>query len=408
MSLGSVDQLPSGSAPYQSDHTMAFQLQLLPLGTDSPSFPENVLVFASGANRVHEIEGFMRVGIPVGVSAQHLNEEAIHALFQIDQPVMVDSGAFSEVRTTARGLEVARPISPSEWRRRLDIYLRLATHLGPKGLFVVPDRVGDQQETLRRLATYRSDLVALVQLGSRLLLPLQVGPLSHAALYSRAVDVASVPMVPAMPMRKAATPVAALVSFLETVQPEHIHLLGAGIENRRVRKIVTFLLACDPALHISMDSNRLRAVIGKDRVLTRKEVQLRRRPIEELYGAVDSEALTRNGRVLDYTDLIASPSLWAGARDLLEIAKDAALSPKDSEAFLRGPDRFLQRPVFPGDGESAALTWIEHPVVSCGLDHAWERFVTRSVQRCIRSVAIAETFAHSTIAHQAGSKHSSN
>lgn len=372
---------------------MPSQLPLFPLKSPqspNPPLPKNILVFASGSNRVEEIEGFTRIGIPVGVSAQHLNEDAIRALFKIDGYVMVDSGAFSEVRVTSRGLEVVAPISHIEWRRRLDLYRRLAIRLGSKALFVVPDRVGDQQETLRRLATYRSDLLALAELGAWLLLPLQVGALSHAAFYSRAAEVASVRMIPAMPMRKAATSVTGLVSFLESVQSDRIHLLGAGIETRRARKIVKFLLTRYPALSVSMDSNRLRAVIGKGRPLTRREVQLRDQEIEGLYGSVASEALSKFGRSLDYTDLIAFPSSWADTLDLLAIAQSVSLTPDETEAFLREPDRFLQRPIVPDEDESTGLVWIEHPVVSDGLDRAWERFVSKSIRSCVRTVAIAD------------------
>ncbi len=44
--------------------------------------PDGVVVFASGASREPEIRGFARVGIPVGVSVNHLNEDAIAALIE--------------------------------------------------------------------------------------------------------------------------------------------------------------------------------------------------------------------------------------------------------------------------------------------------------------------------------------
>ncbi|MDA4133287.1 MAG: hypothetical protein OK454_09225, partial [Thaumarchaeota archaeon] len=49
--------------------------------------PEGVLVFASGANQEPEIRGFARLGIPVGVSVNHLNPAAIAALIEINHPV---------------------------------------------------------------------------------------------------------------------------------------------------------------------------------------------------------------------------------------------------------------------------------------------------------------------------------
>jgi hypothetical protein len=63
--------------------------------------PDGVVVFASGASREPEIRGFARVGIPVGVSVNHLNEDAIAALIESKQPVMIDSGASCEIAFTA-------------------------------------------------------------------------------------------------------------------------------------------------------------------------------------------------------------------------------------------------------------------------------------------------------------------
>lgn len=70
------------------------------------------------------------------------------------------------------------------------------------------------------------------------LLPLQVGPKSHAEFYEAAMLVAGVPLTPAMPMRKAATSIADVVKFIEHVRPPHIHLLGIGVDNRKAPKLL--------------------------------------------------------------------------------------------------------------------------------------------------------------------------
>jgi len=163
---------------------------------------------------------------------------------------------------------------------------------------------------------------------------------------------------------------------------------------------VKFLTLHFPDLCISMDSNRLRAVTGKKRALTRREVQLREQDVKDLYGAVDTEALSRNGRTLDYTDLVSSPSLWADRRDLLDIAESAGMKADEIEQFMQEPDSFLQQPVSLSVDELTNAAWIEHPIVSFALDRAWERFVERSIRSCGRTVAIVEIFDGSRIAHQ--------
>jgi hypothetical protein len=358
--------------------------------------PENVQVFASGANRVEEIEGFASLGIPVGVSIQHLGEAAMQLLIALQRPVMVDSGAFSEVRASPGELRVVAPITDGEWSRRLLQYRRLASSLGSKALMVVPDRVGSQRETLSRISRYGHELLALAECGSQLLLPLQVGELTHVQFFERASELARVQMIPAMPMRKAATSIAELLNFVEQVNPTQLHMLGAGIDNRRAAKIARFLLIRFPSLRITMDSNRLRAVIGKTRPLTLCEEQLRAEEISNFYGSIESTVLDKKGLSLDYTDLIAFPSLWARTGDLIQTGSHAGLGPHDVASFLADPDAFLQSQVS-GNYE---MTWIEHPFMAVALDAAWERFVSQTVRSSIRTVAIAEVFSNSRIAGQ--------
>jgi hypothetical protein len=375
-------------------------VRLLDFPIQPAPLPNRVQFFASGANRVEEIEGFAGLGIPVGVSIQHVSEAGIDMLIGLQHPVMVDSGAFSEVRTCPEGLKVVAPITESEWQRRLLQYRRLAEALGEKVLLVVPDRVGSQSVTLERIRRYRDDLLGVADCGARLLLPLQIGKLSHQEFYRSASEIAGVSMIPAMPMRKATTTTSDLLSFVEQVDPPHIHMLGAGIGNRRAAEILRYLLARFPSLHISMDSNRIRAVTGKKRPLTVCEERLRSEEVSGLYGSVESSVLAKNGCGLDYTDLIASPSMWASERDLAEIADHAGLNLDDLVSFLADPDEFLQSPASGYED----LAWIEHPIVAKALDATWCRFVARTIRQTVRTVAITEVFANSRISGQCRSK----
>jgi len=193
---------------------------LFDLSSFRSRLPENVSVFASGSNRVAEIRGFSRLGIPVGVSVNHLTETATLTIIHLHQPIFVDSGAFSEVSFERGELHVVAPISDTEWQKRLAIYLRLAESLREKALMVAPDQVGNQQETLKRLLRYRVELAKIASTGAILLLPLQVGELSHADLFREAVRVAGVPLTPAAPMKKAPTSNTALDQF-SARRPSH-------------------------------------------------------------------------------------------------------------------------------------------------------------------------------------------
>ncbi len=297
--------------------------------------PNHVLVFASGTNQETEIVGFGRLGIPLGVSVQRLSRSAREAVIRAGVPVMVDSGAFSEVTFSVQECRTVAPISDAEWRRRLEIYIELAAALGPSAYVIAPDKVGDQQETLLRLSRYRRELAVIASAGATVLLPLAVGARSHEDFLLEAEEASGIALVPAMPMRKAATSTAALLSYVEHNRPRHIHLLGMGIGNRRAQKILDAIRYLSPCTAVSMDSNQLRAVVGRRRPLTRLETELRTAQTECLFGAVDSPVLRINDENLDYTDLIAFPSLWASPEQLDAIAMHAALSLSEAKSVAR-------------------------------------------------------------------------
>jgi len=110
-----------------------------------------------------------------------------------------------------------------------------------------PDCVGDQDETLKRLALYRPELQQLAELGAQVIIPLQVGARIHEEFYAEATAVAGVPLVPAFTMKKAATSEEDAARFLRRVKPARIHLLGMGRENFRAPRIVAMIHACSPS-----------------------------------------------------------------------------------------------------------------------------------------------------------------
>ena len=355
--------------------------------------PRHVTAFASGANQHTEMRGFARLGIPVGVSASLLSRKGIQTLIELNQPVMVDSGAFSEVtfdRSTGAPTIVAH-ISDREWRRRLCIYMELAQALGQKALLVAPDRVGDQEETLLRLDRYQRELAEIAATGAGILIPLQVGRLSHEGFFREAVSAAGVPLIPAMPLKKAVTPPSDLIDFVLAVRPPRLHLLGMGAENRNARKILRLIEHYSPETEITMDSNRIRAVTGKDRRMTILESELRHEPASSLYGEVESTVLGSMGVRLDYTDSIATPSYWATGEQLSRMAVSLGFNQRLTKAFLTDPDETLQSPV-EGNDEMALIELLD---VALALDDIWNEFVQEQVRTSVRSAAIVETFAES-------------
>jgi hypothetical protein len=370
---------------------MSSQPLLLEVGR--PGLPSRVTVFASGANEAREIRGFALAGVPVGVAVSHIRESAICELIRTGGPVFADSGAFSEVEIDASGINVVAPISHREWQRRLAIYKRLAESLRRNLSVVAPDRVADQNVTLSRLAQYRSELADIATLGAEILIPVQNGELSPADFYRNALGAAGLDLVPAMPMKKAATSFTEVLAFVREIRPARLHLLGMGYERSRARQLVRLLQAFSPDLHITMDSNRIRAVTGRDRKMTRLESSLRDEEPESLYSELESEALKIAGCRLDYTDSVAYPSTWASLAQLESIADEGCISGADRDEFLASPDELLQRPV--NDIEEVA--YIELPHLAHALDNAWMSYVRGEIDCAVRIAAIRQTFTGSRI-----------
>lgn len=363
-----------------------------------PSLPPRVTVFASGANEAREIRGFHLANIPIGVAVSHVREEAICELMNNCSPVFADSGAFSECIFTTDGLPTyPNPISDTEWRRRLAVYRRLAVALGPKLSVVAPDRVADQRVTLLRLTRYRDDLAKVAALGAEVLIPVQNGELAPAKFYRAALEASGLNLVPAMPMKKAATGFAEVLAFVQEVLPRRLHLLGMGYERSQARKLVSMLQTIAPDMEITLDSNRLRAVTGKGRVMTKTEAAMREEETQGVYAEVQSEALELSGRRLDYTDSIAFPSSWATREQLQALAITIEHTTGVWTAFLADPDGFLQEEADGFDG----VAYIELPHIAHALDTAWQQRVMTEIGAAIRTAAIRKTFSEARIAKRA-------
>ncbi len=223
-------------------------------------------VFASGSNRPGEIRGFASVGHDIGVAIPELNREAIDELKNLagtDVQIFVDSGAFSEVRFGANGREIVKPITHEEWIRRLAIYRELAEALGDQVWIVAPDAVGDQRDTIRRLARYGYLVREIACLGARVLVPMQSGELRYDE-FARAVDLALGfdRWVPSVPCKKAAASPADVADLVAARKWSHVHLLGLGPRNRNVAAYLA-PFAADDAPSVSLDSCWIAANVGR-------------------------------------------------------------------------------------------------------------------------------------------------
>lgn len=364
------------------------------------------LCFASGANEPGEIRGFVSIGIPVGVSAAEIGPDALNELQRLAGlgiPVFVDSGAYGEVArrsgtptrsSPAAPLAVVREIADVEWECRLALYLRLARSLGRQLFAVTPDRVGDQDVSLRRMATHADAIRAMAAAGASLLLPLHCGALSLPAYYAAAQRLLRVPLVPAFPMPKARASASDILQTISLLQPAGIHLLGLGPRSARARDLLRLLRLRAPAVHVSMDANLVVSAVGRfpdgspARPLTRAQDAIRARGFPDVFGEVADPEWNIH---VDYTDSISLPSEWIGPAGLRAVAASAGLDSRQSARWFRDPDAFLQEAIHETEPDGPAR-W-EDPALAFALDGAWRHYLDRRHTAPRKAEAIRRTFA---------------
>lgn len=220
------------------------------------------IYFCSGASAPADLRGLARIRHPLGVSIPELSAPALAEVCALRGvcEVFVDTAAFSEVD---RSGTVVAPISDEQWIERTAVMHRIAVALGSGAVIVAPDRVGDQRETLRRLALFADVVRACAALGARVIVPIQLGGMSPVLFHDCVTAILGVDFSAGIPGNKAAMPPHVLETYLRARRPAAVHLLGVGPRGHRYQALVDVLRRFVPRAAVSCDSNGLAAAVGK-------------------------------------------------------------------------------------------------------------------------------------------------
>jgi hypothetical protein len=218
--------------------------------------------YLSGASAPADLRGLARIRHPLGVSIPELSEPALDEVCSLRGicDVFVDTAAFSEVDESCA---VVSPILDPAWVERTRVMHRIAVALGAGAVLVAPDRVGDQQETLRRLALFADVMRACAALGARIVVPIQRGALSPTMFDDCCTAVLGCEFIRGIPGNKAAMPTGVLETYLRARRPAAVHLLGVGPRGQRYQALVDVLRRFVPGAAVSCDSNGLAAIVGR-------------------------------------------------------------------------------------------------------------------------------------------------
>lgn len=229
--------------------------------------------FASGVNHPGEVRGFALSGRHLGITFGEVSEDLLAELENFGAPgpmcLFVDSRAFSEVKfnkATCK-LEVVAPITDDQWAGRFELYTWAARTFRTHAYVVAPDCVGNQEETLRRLARFAPDVAAIAALRANVIVPVQKGALPMSAMFATACEILGLREAPiaGIPMKKDATSLEDLAELVDSM-PWYgcrFHLLGLGPESKRFTAAIRCIKSRRPNAVITSDSVTVRRLVGR-------------------------------------------------------------------------------------------------------------------------------------------------
>jgi hypothetical protein len=301
-------------------------------------FQNNLLVtyFPSALRNVSEIMGFAGKNQNLGITVGKCGGNCLKALKSLASDptfhgtVFVDSGAFSEVKG-----------KPPNWKKVFKVYDELADLYGSRLYIVAPDKIGDQEETYRRIYTYVHQLKRLYDKGANIIVALQGQNLDPEDAKDRWLELGSYSLVEYEKLITQLFNQVRIDNFVRGIpvtvkspydlwdvqelltnapQFQRLHLLGKSPIAPDWEEWESMLIKF-PWLDVTLDAARVPALVGKGksrieklgytgRALTAEQAYHRDQLRGEIKGTaegIDPEGVMTG---VDYTEMIGSPSLW--------------------------------------------------------------------------------------------------
>ncbi len=275
--------------------------------------------FASGLSQNAPLTALVDKGFQVGISAKggKINKNFLKRVLALSvnpkTMLFFDSGAFSEIDRQGK---IVKPIN---WKDVFNLYLQAHNDYGERLYVVAPDRMGDQKESLKRLKKWLEDGGLIF---SNTIIPLQSNiygkgrSLSLVQMYDKINDllrgtVLEHTWIPAIPVtQKSPYDLNDVLTFIEEVQPERLHILGASPANPLFARFSSEISDLNPFIDISLDAQRITALVGfkdkartKPRTLTELERHYRTEYGQEEWEDYIQELYDENPDRFDMTEL---------------------------------------------------------------------------------------------------------
>lgn len=212
--------------------------------------------FHSGMSAQSDFRACINAGAPAGVVAGLLTTQqlfgAIPRFIREGGSLFIDSGAFTAFRKN----------ETMNWKRVFQVYgcVISSTDGSPNVSIVAPDVVGDQLATFALWQEHRDLIRSWIDSGTRVIMPLQTGPIRADKLLSATCALLGTTMFCAgIPSNEAAmTP-----EECSWLKHHDFHILGRVKLNPEIAAKVAALMINSPEANLTADANWLRSRTAK-------------------------------------------------------------------------------------------------------------------------------------------------
>lgn len=350
--------------PSNVDQTIALAID------DLGQFWREPIYYRSGLHSPARIRALCRQQIPLGVTASTASTNGLDTISgygRCGSGVFFDSGAFEESSFDESGRPyVKTPMTEQDWARVFDRYEAMASAINDRLVIVAPDKLGDQQGSLERLARWGVRLFDVRTEGAHILVPL----VKDATGWSKAMGLADYERkaleaidthlaqqgvsfaqsdangepwhIPAIPVKKNATTLFELVQYMLSRHqpPAAMHLLGKGPwRHNGAPQMLAAISLLWPRCIVSMDSCWVRLKTGRSRKLE---------PLTACEDGVcinavgDADGFDIGGELLTEQELIHNADQLLPQAQLARLGQSAGLDGAEAMRFALSPWRYIE------------------------------------------------------------------
>ena len=329
---------------------------------------QDMVRFASGMSGVSDLESGVKargshqnhgIGVDVGLLSNNAIDSLAHAILNMNVPVFIDSGAFSNFRQNLKG-NGPKPLDFNKILAKYDQITEAIHNLNedektdyPRPIIVMPDIVGDQAGSLALIDKHKDWIIPEIKGNiTQPMIPIQNGALTLSQAYDHVVKTLGTDdFIVGVPSNAEAITRDQLADFLRESKPKKIHFLGAASDSK-LNPLLNIVANESPNTQVTADASKVRSAIldGVSKGKTREQSIIDALAEEDDPGVLLAKfgpQITDESNIIDGTDLVKEVG---NEEQLLLIADESNKLTANEKAVLEeeyganhGSNEFLER-----------------------------------------------------------------